>query len=312
MLSKLDEFQLLLKMDADYMPVEYERDLFHYTSPAGFSSILLGDQDKVTLWASRYDCLNDASEGHVVEEVFQEVCRELKDRGEITEYLYQLFVTVKPARTIVLSYNEGDKLKITRPECDRYVCSFSKNKDSLVMWNYYSKGNKYEGFNIGFYPYCIKESLKHFLSDKEAVYHVYPVIYSRSEQKRLIEKMLLKLKENYEKDQETSIRYIISNRLTEWRLVFKHEFFQHEEEVRIVVDVAKREREIPVQHRISAGYVIPYIELKLEKSDVSYANFGPLQCDLEQKKNQVQVMEEMLEAKGYSLLVEYSQIPVRY
>lgn len=67
------------------MPVEYERDLFHYTSPAGFSSILLGDQEKVTLWASRYDCLNDASEGHVVEEVFQEVCRELKDRGEITE-----------------------------------------------------------------------------------------------------------------------------------------------------------------------------------------------------------------------------------
>ena len=82
--------------------------------------------------------------------------------------------------------------------------------------------------------------------------------------------------------------------------------------MRIVVDVAKRERKIPVQHRISAGYVIPYIELKLEKSDVSYANFGPLQCDLEQKKYQVQVMEEMLEAKGYSLLVEYSQIPVRY
>ena len=69
MLSKLDEFKLLLKMDADYMPAEYENDLFHYTAPTGFSSIMSGDLEQVTLWASRYDCLNDASEGTVVEEV---------------------------------------------------------------------------------------------------------------------------------------------------------------------------------------------------------------------------------------------------
>ncbi len=31
MLSKLDEFQFHFKMDADYMPAEYENDLFHYT-----------------------------------------------------------------------------------------------------------------------------------------------------------------------------------------------------------------------------------------------------------------------------------------
>lgn len=116
------------------------------------------------------------------------MCKELRDRDEITEYLYQLFIKVKTARTILLSYNKDEKIKITRPECDRYLCSFSKNKDSLAMWNYYSKGNKYEGFNIGFYPYSIKESLKKLLGDKEAEFHIYPVIYSRSEQKRLIEK----------------------------------------------------------------------------------------------------------------------------
>lgn len=312
MLSKLDEFKLLLKMDADYMPAEYETDLFHYTSPTGFSSIMSGDLEQVTLWASRYDCLNDASEGTVVEEVYQEVCKELRDRDEITEYLYQLFIKVKTARTILLSYNKDEKIKITRPECDRYLCSFSKNKDSLAMWNYYSKGNKYEGFNIGFYPYRIKESLKKLLGDKEAEFHIYPVIYSRSEQKRLIEKMLLKLRDNYDKEQESSIRYIISNRLSEWRLVFKYEFFQHEEEVRIIVDVAKGEKKLPVKHRMNAGYIVPYIELKLEKCDVSYVNFGPLQCDEEQKKHQVSVMEEMLESKGYSALVDYSHIPVRY
>ena len=105
-LSKLDDFKLLLKKDADYMPAEYENDLFHYTSPTGFSSIMSGDLEQVTLWASRYDCLNDASEGTVVEEVYQEVCKELRDRDEITEYLYQLFIKVKTARTILLSYNQ--------------------------------------------------------------------------------------------------------------------------------------------------------------------------------------------------------------
>ena len=74
--------------------------------------------------------------------------------------------------------------------------SFSKNKDSLAMWNYYSKGNKYEGFNIGVYPNGIKESLKQLLGDKEAEFHIYPVIYSRSEQKRLIEKMLIEISES--------------------------------------------------------------------------------------------------------------------
>ena len=176
----------------------------------------------------------------------------------------------------------------------------------------YSKGNKYEGFNIGFYPYSINESLKQLLGDKEAEFHIYPVIYSRSEQKKLIEKMLLKLRDNYDKEQEPSIRYIISNRLSEWRLVFKHEFFQHEEEVRIVVDVAKREEKVQVNHRMNAGYIVPYIELKLEKCGVSYVNFGPLQCDVEQKMHQVGVMEEMLESKGYSALIDYSHIPVRY
>ena len=312
MLSKLESYELLLKMDVNYMPTEYEGDIYHYTSSSGLSSILLGNAEKLTLWASRYDCLNDASEGKVVEEVFHEVCVELKSRGEISEYLYDLFYNVKPARTIPIIHSKENIIRPTRPECNRFVCSFSKSKDSLAMWNYYSKGSKYEGFNIGFRPKGIKESLIEFLEGRESRIYVYPVVYERSEQKRLIEKMLLKLKENYDVNQESSIRYIISNRLTEWSLVFKQECFQHEEEVRVIVDVAKREKEIQVKYRTNAGYVVPYIELKLKKEDVSYVGFGPLQCEEGQKKDQLQVMKEMLETNGYSVIVNHSQIPVRF
>lgn len=71
--SKLDQFQLLMAMDASYMLIEYGQAIFHYTSPSGFSSILFGDNKYTTLWTSRYDCLNDSSEGKVVIDVFKEV-----------------------------------------------------------------------------------------------------------------------------------------------------------------------------------------------------------------------------------------------
>lgn len=110
MLSKLDEFQILMNMKiTDFMPTEYGMDLFHYTSPVGLNSILFGDSSKVTMWASRYDCLNDFSEGGVVGPVFQEACMELKETGEIDEYLYNLFSKVAPARTILLHYFDGKK-----------------------------------------------------------------------------------------------------------------------------------------------------------------------------------------------------------
>ena len=124
MLSKLEEFQFLSKLSANYMPEEYGNDLFHYTSPAGFSSILFSDEKNVTLWASRYDCLNDASEGTVAESILKEVCLDMKEEGEISEYLYDLFSSVPCAHTTLLSKNEGGMIKITRTECDRYVCSF--------------------------------------------------------------------------------------------------------------------------------------------------------------------------------------------
>ena len=312
MLSKLDQFQVLLAMDASYMPSEYCRDIFHYTSPAGFMSILFGNPDRPVLWASRYDCLNDMSEGFVAEAVLREVCDGMLGEGVINQEMYELFSGVRPARTILLPHYDDDTLRITRPECDRYICSFSKNKDSLAMWNYYSKGSKYEAFNIGFFPSGIEESLKSYLHNKEAAFHIYPVVYDRGEQKLLVRRLLTQLVEHYSEDQESSIRYIISNRLLDWCLVFKSDYFQHEEEVRIIIDVAKRDKSIPVDNRITSGYIVPYIKLPLEKTDVSYAIFGPLQCSEEQKLHQQKVMEEMMEAKGYCSLVEYSNVPIRY
>jgi len=83
MQSKLDQFQVLLAMDASYIPSEYGRDTYHYTAPAGFISILFGNPNNAMLWASRNNCLNDMSEGSVAEEFLHEICNDLLSEGEI-------------------------------------------------------------------------------------------------------------------------------------------------------------------------------------------------------------------------------------
>ena len=312
-LSNLDKFKLLMAMDAHYMPSEYDGDMFHYTSPQGFQSILFGDRFDTVLWASRYDCLNDISEGTVAEEILREVSSELFERNEISKELHELYLSIKTARTIPLHREVDGDLKFTRPECNRYICSFSKNNDSLAMWNYYSKGNKYEGFNIGFNSQALKETLSRFFIGIEAVFHIYPVIYEKAEQKRLIERLLLSLTEFYCAENISRIRAIISTRLIDWGLIFKKDYFKHEEEVRIIIDVAKRELQRPIRYRESCGYIVPYIELKLEKEDVSQVNFGPLLRQERQMDNQIAIMKEMLKGNGYTLThVDYSKIPIRY
>lgn len=323
MLSKLDEFMLLMGLDNTYMPNEYWGTIFHYTSPAGMTSILQQDPTNITLWASRFDCLNDISEGTVAEQVFREVCKELWHSGQISDDLYQLVRNVAEAKTVLFCTTDNHTTKVSRAEPVRFVTSFSKNPDSLAMWNYYSKGSKYEGFNLGFFPSSVQDSLARRFSCREISTHIYPVIYKKDEQKSIIQSLLIKLNEVHQTvnghEHDSSIRYIVSNQLTEWKLVFKSEFFQHEEEVRIITDVASRTKNgqpmplpVDVKYRYSNGYIVPYIELSLDKEDLTDVTIGPLQGNTAQRETQVAALEEMLSSYGYTVIAKCSDIPIRY
>lgn len=311
-LIDINNFDLLMKMDADYMPHEYRQEIFHYTSPSGFSSILFGDPNCVTLWASRYDCLNDISEGTVADEVFTETCQTMYNNGEITKPLFELVSKLHSARKESFLLNKGEQSRFVRTDHSEYICSFSKSSDSLAMWNYYSKGAVYEGFNIGFTPVGVRDSVRRYFKTNVVNVWVYPVIYRKNKQAALVKRMLKKIQDNYESCSNESVRYIISDRLAHWRLIFKKECFAHEEEVRMIIDISSKEDAILVKHRVTSGYIVPYIELKLKKENVTAANFGPLQCSEEQKRHQQQVMENMLQMNDYTAIVGYSEIPIRY
>lgn len=150
------EFLIDLTYENAYMPNEYNENIFHYTSPNGFNSILFGNEEKVTLWANRYDCLNDMSEGTISSHVYKEVCEDLLESKKITKEQYDEISNLEANKKKFTTYNiidneTGINSMTKMKKCQKYICSFLKNPDSLAMWNYYSKESKYEGYNIGFH-----------------------------------------------------------------------------------------------------------------------------------------------------------------
>lgn len=314
-------FLLGLGLNNQYMPDKYDGNIYHYTSPNGFESILFKDEEKVTLWASRYDCLNDMSEGTIAIKIYKETCEDLLKSKEITKEQYDEIANLEANKKEFTSY-KGYNIKsdlTERVERQKYICSFSINQDSLAMWNYYSKGNKYEGYNIGFHSIQIKQAFNHFYGSGISG-RIYPVIYDKIKQKQLIKKFLLKILEYYSTENKKTIKSEISRQILDWSLIFKSGYFQHEEEVRVIISIPKDSLEdvkktspLDIKYRNNYGYIIPYIELSFEKNCVSDVCIGPIQYNDEQKETQKKILHERLNTNGYVLAeLIYSKIPIRY
>ena len=310
--SLLDQFTL--KLSASVLPgnENYNGEIFHYTSLKNINSILLENED-IVLYASRFDCLNDTTEGKIVGQRYKSVCDKLKTENLISEEMYELFYNVPPSRNETFIILKDGKVKPVRCEYGTYITSFSTGHDLLPMWNYYSKGNMYEGFNIGLSAKDVVSSLKSKFPDGSVSVSVCPVIYRKELQEEMIRKFLLELNDKYEKGYETSVRAIVSMKQTSWQMIFKNECFAHEKEVRIIVKVADKFKDaFKVNYRTATGYIVPYIKLHIEKSAATSITLGPIQSDADQTEVQTKVLHEMLSAHGFSIVERCSSIPIRY
>lgn len=311
--SLLDQF--IMKLDATVLPgnTNYAGEIYHYTSLKSINSILLEHGDNINLWASRYDCLNDISEGKVVVERYREACEELREQNLISDEIYEIFVHASPSKNETFIIWDGAIPRPVRCEFGTYITSFSEEYDLLPMWNYYSKGNAYEGVNIGLSSENIVETMKQNYPNGNVRVSACQVIYKKEEQKELIKKLLLELYKKFENGYETSVRALISMNLTEWQMIFKNECFEHEKEVRIIVKICNKYKDkIKVHYRSNLGYIIPYIELKINKEAVKSMTLGPVHGNDEQKTVQAKVLHDMLTTHNYNVLERCSKIPVRY
>ena len=312
-----------------YMPEEYRGEMYHYTSTGALFEIL--SDNGISLWTSRQDCLNDTSEGSVAVEIYHEVLEQLRQEGKITYEQYGCFKKASiDSKTPFLHFSNDlnpTQRKEEYRDAEIFVCCFSENNDSLPMWNYYAKGNHYEGYNLGISTEKfqdelnkLKENINSCWSNVE--FDIFPIVYSRDEQQRYVYKFMLEFVK-YTNDDIIDIDYspsYISDALREWSAVFKKECFSHEKEIRLIVRRPIKEfsdsvcKELPkISYRHNREYLIPYITLGLTKNILHNICFGPSVLNNEDKNRQVQLLKKCLSEREYTNFdINYSNIPVRY
>ena len=312
-------------MDSDLLGC-YDRSdpVFHYTSPNGLLGILR--ENGPVLWFSQYDSLNDISEGVHIVEVYQRVCKELFAANKIDSDFCHAIYDVKPITKEMFLYNlkeDGTPNNLTDyckfEEVQKYVCCFSKNQDSLPMWNYYAKGDKYEGYNIGF---CFWRTRQWDVQDcygKGYNFELFTVIYDDNTKREIVQKKIKELY-SYYRDADCietrekilpRIKTTLSYYLKALGLKFKQDCFQHEQEVRAILTVPKGNTKFKVKYRSKAGYIIPYIEIPFPAQIISSITVGPLLND----QSAVENIKQFTRDRHYPLNdndIQTSKIPIRY
>lgn len=292
--------------------------LYHYTSPQGLKSILENGGNPV-LWFSRVDCLNDITEGKEIIKLYKFVCDKLLNSNEITQEFYNIVYDLKPRdKVISISKEVNNKYDILKnfsmEEGEDYICCFSKEKDSLSMWNYYVKGYKYEGYNLGFNFFNLKTVLPQVKKMQ-----LLKVIYDNIEKENIIAQFLREIyKISNLKDASHKLVFTLEiiQFLTDLKYAFKNKAFEHEKEVRIKVSFSKSIASDNVKFRIKNGLLIPYLELEIYKKCLRKIIIGPMI----EKEIAKDTLIYFLEKNNYyiknnennGIEIVTSEIPIRY
>lgn len=285
-------------------PENYEKTLYHYTSPEGLLGIL--QKDKIELHFTKYISLNDKKEGMVLGERYIEVCDQLEKDKKIDARLKEHLLSIPH-----IEFSEVEiKPDIGEQEVDlenMFLCSFSECDDSLPMWNYYVKGGEYEGYCLGFKGLAEKciipdtmrytdLSLCKIQYDEKILYnHILKCV---EELKRRI------LKEEKPMEIVNGIRMYLAKGI----LLHKQRCFSHEKEIRAIF-LAKDEYLDKIDYKTKKGVLVQYIKLEVDKTALKEITIGPLMESELAKKN----LEAFLKQYGYNdVEIKVSKAPIRY
>lgn len=280
--------------------------LYHYTKPEKLLSIL----ESGTIRFSNALYLNDKEEVTYSYKLILNLIDEMPNLNQ------ELFKRIKShfhtKYTNIISGADNFDNKY-----EYYTISFSTESDNLTLWNNYSKGQTYTGYNIGF---CKKD----MISDMEKIgfNSVYgSVIYQQEKQRTVLKLIFEKWNKQYEKIFSGARTKSTSNKLADIffelvdilsviSLFFKNPHFKDEKEYRIIF-INNFGSNFAKQTKICEknGLFIPYIEYRFLKKTVNSINIGPT---LEENIFYTSTCR-MLSNFGYgSKTVNRSKIPLRY
>lgn len=315
-MEKFDNIKWIFSRWIEYNRIENYNEsdiIYHYTSPMGLLGIVI--TDRIVLRFSKLDCLNDISEGKHVLEIYGNICKELHEENRINDCFYEEIIKIElDNREAFITKDQKDNVANgVFLDADKYICCFSKKRDLLPMWNYYSKAGKYEGYNIGINCESIMQMDKDIDDGQKHIFQLLQVIYSDKEKKEIIRKVIEDVYKPYNEGliEIKTVKSLISQVLTNYSIIFKNSCFQHEEEVRAVLTIPK-EREhskYEIKYRTVNGYIVPYIDVNFVKESIREITIGPLLKDNVAEN----ALNDFLKNSGYSDIQVYkSNIPVRY
>lgn len=280
----MDDWNKFIKLfnSFQYEGIEqYKGTIYHYTSPEGLKGIF----DTKTLFATDMYFLNDASEGMYVINLIRENINELcKGDSELIEYVEMELKLVEQGKWEELIHN--------------YIISFSCNGDSLEMWNYYTKGNSIQGYNIGFNVEKLSDSIHIEISDnngnpiernefKHLKLYQGHVIYDKETQISLITAIFEAFYSLYKEINEENMLYFVAHymvaKAVNYGQFFKSKEFAIEDEYRFIYSTYllegrdNSEKGIPYKEmfRIHGGCLIPYQKCKFNIKSVDEVTFSP-------------------------------------
>lgn len=234
-------------------------NFYHYTSANALQNII----ETSTLRFTHCGFLNDMDEYNFVFELLDEVIQD-KTNAELSDWISNTTGLITKDIIGVYTFPKS-KWFLGCETGEYYILSGSNQPDSISMWNYYSKSANYFGYSIKLNTYEIARSL----SACKGVIYIGNIIYNKDSQKRIFIQKLSELKQTFEEEckeyggDEPAISNFQENfnEFIQWfRLFIKRDGFAHEEEIRIVLLINKKDPDFKLKFSTVNGIMRPYIE----------------------------------------------------
>ena len=225
--------------------------IYHYTTIDALINIV----SRKELWVTKWDYLNDMDELKVALDACVVVLKEENIKSEVIQ-------------DVEKSINEG--IRGNGLTNSYYICSFSCDEDSQLLWSNYSK---YDGINLEIDFAKFRENLNHSIMWDGLVN------YDFESQKECLRKTFydefidvddfgnIKSLEEINKLQGKEYKMLISHMsiICElYSMFFKRSCFKGENEYRFVFAVDKKQE---ISFRNKNSIVIPYIKKEIESID---------------------------------------------
>ena len=210
-----------------------------------------------------------------------------------------------------------------------YICSFSTNRDSLAMWNYYATSQNGVNITFDFAWNLFNGSNNSDINSKDRLMNDIiicrgPVLYKRSDKEKCIKALIDNLYDVYKKESDVKkyqnhIKWAFKGAVNNMRCFFKNDFFSCENEYRFVLKIPEKlllEEDSEMNEIMGKGQfrrgniLIPYVDYKFNKKSLKEITLNPYIKE-QDSLFEVGIKELLWQNKAHDVMIYHSAIPMR-